>query len=379
MKKSYSILFSALAIAGISSCSEDKIEQVDLGQYDSEVEVTISTAEIQTRAAVTEFASSAQMNIFAKTYDDLKAPDIAEGIVATYDGAKWTMDPPVYIHSGSKLAFLYAVSPYDVSYTDPTAIPVDITKQVDLMYSGTCVPASRTTNNVKMTMNHALSLLSMNIVPVGYSGEGRVTSLSITGEGSATFYTQGTMNAESGSITLTETGSVTVNTDRSIEQGGWTSGIPGLWSLPFSTKGGNILLTAVIDGKEYKAYLPEVDVRQGYQYIFRLALTNSGLEFDPGKTERIAMNKTTDNKQEFTGHGKIVLTVSAAGAATPEISGSTVFGTVSTPSESHSYSGSVKPDGLKSGDQLTVEAWNAEGFTLSSLEGIDTIDISAFE
>lgn len=379
MKKSYSIFFAALAIAGMSSCDKEKIEEVDLGQYDSDVEVTISTAEIQTRAAVNEFTSSAQMNVYAKTYDDITAPDIVEGIMASYDGTKWTMNPPVYIKSGSKLAFLYAVAPYSAEYTDPTAIPVDITEQVDLMYSGTCVPASRTTNNVKMTMNHALSLLSMNIIPLDYTGAGKVTSLAITCDSENTFYTKGTMNAQTGKITLTETGSIAIDTDRTVEDGGWTSAIPGLWSLPFSTKGNNILLTATIDGKDYEAYIPEVDIRQGYQYIFRLALTKNGLEFDPSKTERIAMNQTTDEKQEFSGHGKIVLTVTATGASTPTITGSTAFGTVTTPTGSQSYSGSVTPEGLQNGQQLTVEVWNAEGFSMSSLEGIDTIDISAFE
>lgn len=92
--------------------------------------------------------------------------------------------PKVYINAnGQKNAFLYAVSPYDASITSIKQVPVDVNKQVDVLYSGSSVPASVTTNSVRLNMKHALALASFNIVPVNYNGTGTLTSLKISGEG----------------------------------------------------------------------------------------------------------------------------------------------------------------------------------------------------
>lgn len=102
------------------------------------------------------------------------------------------------------------------------------------------------------------------------------------------------MDASTGKITLKDKGEVKASFDKTVANGGFKNDIPGLWTLPFNTKAGVVTLTAVIDGKTFQVNVPEVEVKQGWQYIFRLALTNSGLEFDPSKTETLSLNVTTD-------------------------------------------------------------------------------------
>lgn len=379
MKKIFSKLFFILALVSVASCGEkdSPIQPNKPGGSTTEgVALGVTTAEIQTKSAVLEYGSGSTMNIFAKTYNDAKAPDIQSGVKATFDGAKWTLEPPVYMSDAMPTAFVFAVSPYDAAYTDLKNIPVDLSKQVDLMYSGASVAASKTSPNVKLKMNHALSLLSFNIVPVNYSGAGNLTSLAINGEN---VYRAATMDGTSGKIQLTDKGEVKNSFNRNVEKGGWKNDIPGLWTLPFNTKVGAVTLTAVIDGKTFESIIPEAEIKQGWQYIFRLALTNSGLEFDPTKTETLSLNVTTDEQQQFDGYGKIVLTADGSSIIAPTVKGDAVFGTIAYPSGHSSYTDNKHVDGLKSGDQVTVEAWNSNGFELQSLEGIGTIDISSYE
>ena len=69
--------------------------------------------------------------------------------------------------------------------------------------------------------------------------------------------------------------------------------------MPFSTKGGEAYLTATIDGKPYKAIFPEVEMKSGFQYIFRMVLTDYGLEFIPNQTQTISLSVETDQPEQL--------------------------------------------------------------------------------
>lgn len=371
---------SGLLAVTMSACSDNDVnvpvEPVNPGVEGAEV--TISTAAIQTKKAVLEFQTNDKMTIFAKSGRLATSDNIVDDVVATNNGSNWTLVPKVVLNDDQPTAYIYAVSPADASFTDLKKIPVNLSNQVDLMYSGSFVAASKTSPAVKLTMKHALSLLSFNIAAVNYSGAGTLNSLSVNGE---IFYTSGSMDATSGEITsLAGAGNtITKEVGLKMESTGFKTEIPGIWALPFNTKTGDVTLTAVVDGKEYTALIPEVEVKQGWQYIFRLALTNNGLEFDPTKTETISLNVVTDNDVKFDGYGSIELTASGSSVATPEFEGDGVFGTVSTPSKSSSYEGSTTVEGLTGGQKVIVESWNSNGFKIPTLDNISTIDISAYE
>lgn len=387
MKKIYYFFASALVL-GMSACGggdNNTIEPTPTPTPEpttDDVEVSISTADIEFKANVTtEFASSYKMNVFAKMGSTLTSDDLATGVVATYDGAKWSMSPSVYVNStkdsySGRYAFIYAVSPYDASYTKVDAIPVDMSKQVDLMYSGAAVTASPTTPTVKLTMKHALSLLTFNIVPVNYSGSGTLTNIKIDGEN---VYNTGTMDASTGKITLGSIGSISASQNKAITAGGWKSDLPGLWALPFNTKAGDVNISFTIDNKTYDLVLPETEMKYGYQYIFRMAITNNGLEFDPSKTETRSLNVLTEETPEFLGYGKVEITASGSWLNTPEFTGDAVFGTITTPNQTISYSSAVKVEGLSNGNTVVAESWNSTGFEIETLDGIDTIDLTQYE
>lgn len=379
MKKIYNALFIALASASLAACGggddPTPTPNPDPTPEAGDVEVTISTTDIETKAAITQFASGHKMNIFAKTYQRIDAPNIVDGVIASYDGTKWVMNPPVYINAtGQKNAFVYAVAPYDEAYTDAQNIPVDLNKQVDLMYSGAYVPASTTSPQVKLTMKHALSLLTFNIVSQNASG--KLSQIKIEGD---IVYSTGKMDASTGKITLGDKGAVTAKCDKTTQEGGWKSDLPGVWALPFNTKTGVANITFTIDGVDYALEIPEVEVKTGWQYIFRLVLTKNGLEFDPSQTETISLNVDTDEAKEFVGYGLIVLKACGTWLNIPNIFGDAVFGSIGMPAGTQPYRENVKVEGLKEGDKVNVESWNSTGFKIVSLDNVDEIDLSDYE
>lgn len=381
MKNRYFAIMTGLLAVAMTACSDDdvKVDPVEpVNPGVNGAEVTISTASIQTKKATLEFQTNDKMTVFAKSGRLATSDNIVDGVVATNNGTDWTLEPKVILDENQTTAYIYAVSPADAEYTDLKKIPVDLSKQVDLMYSGSFVAASKTSPSVKLTMKHALSLLSFNIAAVNYSGAGTLNSLAVNGD---IFYTSGSMDATSGDITNLGGAGKMVNKEFGIAVApeGFKSNIPGLWALPFNTKTGDVTLTAVVDGKEYTAILPEVEVKQGWQYIFRLALTNNGLEFDPTKTETISLNVVTDNDVKFNDYGSIEITASGSSVTTPQLEGDGVFGTLTTPTKSSSYGGATTVDGLSNGQKVIVESWNSTGFTISSLENISSIDISGYE
>ena len=286
------------------------------------------------------------------------------------------MSPKVYINAnGQKNAFVYAISPYDAANTNITAINVDVNKQVDVLYSGSYAAASTTTPGVRLRMKHALSLASFNIVPVNYNGTGALTSLTISGEG---IYSQAILDGTTGKFSEYKAGDIKGAFSRNTENGGWKKDIPGLWVIPFTTKAASVTLEAVIDGKAYTVEIPEVEMSQAYQYIFRLALTNNGLEFDPSKTETISLSVDTDEEQQFAGFGRLSISLSGANLLAPAFMGDNVFGTTTTPSGSVTFKPYAELTGA-AGQSVVVESWNSTGVEFSNLTGIDAIDFTEYE
>ena len=151
-------IYPAACLAALASCGESKDDGPGQGSTDpNSVAITITT-EVFTKADVTiEHKDGDAMNIYAKQYNSVEAADLVSGVKATMNAGKWTTSPEVRLSKG-QVAFLYAVSPYDASYTNPKQIPVKLDKQVDLLYSGAAAPASFTSNTVKLTLRHALTL-----------------------------------------------------------------------------------------------------------------------------------------------------------------------------------------------------------------------------
>ena len=241
MKTFFNISLSCCVLFVLFACSKDTLEGNT--DNDNKVEVEISTTVETKSTVVTQFTDGDEMNIYAKTYGDIKAPDFVKNIKATYNGGSWDVSPVIYLGEDEK-TFIYAVSPYSDTNTDPKAIIVDVSQQKDVLYSGSFVPVSYTTHTAKLTMKHALSLSSLNICTQGYNGTGKLQKLEVVGE---EIYVDGTMDISTGKIAGNTKGNIVIESEKQLLESGWTEDLPKIWVIPFSTKAKNVNLKGLCD------------------------------------------------------------------------------------------------------------------------------------
>lgn len=372
MKLKY-IAFALIGAQLFAACKDSKGSDQP-NTDDGSVEVSIET-EILTKATVnTEFKSGDAMNIFAKAYNSASSEDKFPAMKAEHDGTGWKLTPSLRLKSG-ELAFLYAVSPYNSAYTNPAALPVKVSDQIDLLYSGSGVAVNYQNTKAKLKMNHAFALVSFNIVG---SSEATLQSLSITGDN---VYTSATFDVEKGKFKGTGKDQFTLSTSAQITSSGWSTGFPQMWMIPFSTKESTATLTAVINGKTYMVDFPEIEMKNGTQYIFRMTFSNYGLEFIPSETQTIPLNATTDEIEELENYGDLKFTVTSGEFTLPLINGQGVFGRYSAGGTTGTYRAEeTQTVKLNAGaaNVVGIETWNSTGFELESLEGVTEIDLSNY-
>ena len=374
MKTFFNISLNCCVLFVLFACSKDTLEGNT--DNDNKVEVEISTTVETKSTVVTQFTDGDEMNLYAKTYGDIKAPDFVKNIKATYNGGSWDVSPVIYLGEDEK-TFIYAVSPYSDTNTDPKAIIVDVSQQKDVLYSGSFVPVSYTTHTAKLTMKHALSLSSLNICTQGYNGTGKLQKLEVVGE---EIYVDGTMDISTGKIAGNTKGNIVIESEKQLLESGWTEDLPKIWVIPFSTKAKNVNLKATIDGKDYVTSFPEVEMKSGFQYIFRLVLTNYGLEFIADQTVVISLNEDSDEMETLEKYGIISLVHSAKEFVLPMLSGDNVFGNVTWgDGVAESYSMEADHSYSVDGDKtIIIETWNSRGFELKDMVGIEEIDLSKY-
>lgn len=90
----------------------------------------------------------------------------------TFDGRRWKAGKQVEVTADQKVSAYY---PYNVQYTDMTAIPVDITTQEDYMYGEGGVSVEKP--SAALVMKHALSLVRILIKKNDYTGDGMVEAI----------------------------------------------------------------------------------------------------------------------------------------------------------------------------------------------------------
>ncbi len=386
MKFSKYLFFASIFAAGsltLTSCGDNNDNPDPTpggpGNPASENALKISTDVLTQATVVDKLTDGATMNVFVKTGGSLSSNDFVTGVKATHNGSEWQLSPAVEFTATQRTLFVYAVSPFDASGAfDPQRYPVDCSKQVDVLYSGNAAAANidQGIQTAKLTMKHALAMASFNISSSNYTGQGKLTSLAINGDN---IFSEGNLNVATGEIIGTNKKAFTVDFDKNVTAAGWKDGIPSLWMIPTSTKGSAAVLTAVIDGKTYNVEFPQVDIRGGFQTIFRLILTPNGLVFRPDQTETVSLNKGTDDPQLAQGYGSLVFTVNGSQFKFPTFTGDNVFGNVVSGDTMLNYSlgGKMALAGA-SAVQVLVETWNSTGFSLESIEGIDEIDLSAY-
>lgn len=383
MKFSKYIYIAGLVTFGsiaLTSCGESKENEPNTNT-NSEKALKLSTNVLTEAQVTTALGEGATMNVFVKTGASVSSPDLKknEGIKATFQGGEWKLSPVVEFTDLNNALFVYAVAPFKATGSfDPLRYPVDINEQQDVLYSGSAAAANYTQGitTAKLTMKHALAMASFNISKSGYTGEGKLTSLAVNGE---SIFTEGDLDISTGNIVGTNRKAFSIPYDKTIENAGWKADLPSMWLIPASTKSFPATLSATIDGKTYEVTFPQTDIRGGFQTIFHLILSPNGLVFRPDQIVTVSLNEGTDDPKLAQLYGQIAFKVNTAEFMFPNFTGDNVFGNIVAGGTMLNYAigGKILLSASTTTDVL-VETWNSTGFSLESLEGIESIDISQY-
>lgn len=363
--KTKGMLLTTVVIA-LTACSDDNggTEEPIAGSLLS------ITAGIETRAVTTTFKNGDRLSVFVKGGQAVTSENYAEPVAATYQGGKWNIAPEVRLQAE---AYVFALYPATEN-TNPSEVAVNVASQTDYLYSGSGVRVSPDAPQANLTMKHALSMVAFNMALSNYNGEKRLTALRMAGEG---LYVTGTLDLSTGTITGGEKGSYEMTTDLTVPHDGWTIDLPQMFCLPFLSSGGNVSLTFTLDGKEYNVTLPDVDVKGGMKYLFRLTMKGETLEI-ADQVEVISLNNNTDVMPI-----SCFLRIGFNGteAVVPQLQGNQVVGIVNwgdgSTTEAYSYplSHTYPTEGAY---EVSIELSGSSSVEFTKLDDVEYIDLSDY-
>ena len=121
-------------------------------------------------------------------YNNVKYTSSTSGI-----NQVWTASSPILLTPTK--GNLYAYYPYNSSYKNISAIPINITENKDVMWATPKTDIYNANRSVSLQMNHALSVVQLSLKKGDYSGTGTIESISIQGDCMAK---TGSLNAKDG-------------------------------------------------------------------------------------------------------------------------------------------------------------------------------------
>ena len=159
---------------------------------------------------------------------------------------------------------LYSYYPYSAAVNDLRKIPVSVTEsiQTDYMYG---TPVTRLDNrnaSTVITMNHALAAMRLSIVKGTYSGKGEISKIAVSGDALAS---EAYLDATTGRLSgFKGMGSeIRADINGSSSEALSESGTEKHFLLIPTGEARPLTITVTIDGVDFTAISPEVDLEEG--------------------------------------------------------------------------------------------------------------------
>lgn len=279
-------LFSALAVAAMSSCNN---EVSDCSTRENVNPIISTNMDAHSRAdgftEKTQFGSGDKMGLFLykeNAWGSAYYGDNNVNNLTTYNGTAWEILKPMYLNADKGTLWTYY--PYDENVTDGTRIPVDITSNsTDYMYGKAQKSISVTYPYATIDMHHALSQFVIRLHPSGdYTLPGKVTKVKLDAT-STIFYQEGTMDVTSGTISGLS-GANKNNLEWSPANTQLISGQDADYKalvFPISFNSGVVTLTVTIDNADYTYEFTNTNWEKGKRYIYSFKMTANKLEIKP--------------------------------------------------------------------------------------------------
>lgn len=273
MKK---LFIAAMAAICLSSCSND--EEIVKVESDTVLRINPSIG-LMTRAAKTSWSTSDQLGVFVTSgtinsaYEGLSSN---LNVPFTFDGQSWNSSR---IPLTNNPATVFAYYPYATTVTDGTSMDVESTSQTDYLFGKGSSEATVLSQNVDITMKHALSQVLFRMVKGNYTqGSGNLTKVVISNEASGTsLNSKGKLNISTGNVTVSDpiNLSLTANQTISTNETSFSAIVMPVTAIPNA----NVLkVTFTIDGQDYYHFFQAgTEWQQGYRNIYTFTLSDNGL------------------------------------------------------------------------------------------------------
>ena len=196
------IITAATVLAVIAACSKTSIQ--DHQQEDTaELELDVRTG-FSSKAMITSgtLDNGSEVGVYllgqdGDLYDGIQYRNIRYTARNSSSTQSWNPDTKIML-SASK-ASLYSYYPYSHSVTSIKSIPVSATSttQTDVMFGSPVDGLYNHSPLASIILNHALSVIQISLARGTYSGEGKVTAISVAGNGMAR---KGILDATTGNL-----------------------------------------------------------------------------------------------------------------------------------------------------------------------------------
>ncbi len=363
MKKLAIYTLGLLMAAVSTSCSSGG------GGGESLIEATFTTT-VSRADVLTELGDGDQMVVYRNSENSISKGTPTASTLVCQNGV-WKGVPSLKLNP-NETAYFWAIYPFNAEGDDPTAYPISLADQIDVLYSGNPVKATYEEPEAQLTMRHALAIMSFNLE--SYTS-GKLESITI---GGPKFPTAGTMRVASGRITATTYGEYTLNCNATLG-GNLTQ---NLFVIPVgSSLVEDVKVTFKVNGKNYECAMPAAAMpsASNTQYVHYLTLTENGLILHADRMEKIDLDEEVQAPVSSDRYGQLTVVHSNQSYTTlPQFAGTNVYGYV--------YWG----DGQRA--ELSAEAtyvyqstapytavfdlWNADQVQFAMMTGIEEIDFS---
>ena len=188
-------------------------------------------------------------------------------------------------------ATIHSYYPYDESVYDVTAIPIEVTSEVqkDWMWGTPATDIDNTNNTAVITMNHALAAVKLNIKKENYFGAGKVTSVSFNSNGAGT---SAVMNATTGALSNVKGAGYTFESTKEFTIGNEATAVSFI-AVPTNTAA-PLTLDVIVDGKQMKVQTADVTLQAGNIYECNLSMNISVLSISKLNVTRWTVEQMGD-------------------------------------------------------------------------------------
>ena len=298
MKTMKHTLYAAIMTLSLAGCSEIEPNVNPLPDIPASIQVSVVTTDgIDTKGVITGNSLNEGDRIGLTLCD--KSETLYHGTeyenicyTATGDGSEQLWEGETSIMVSNVQGTLYGYYPYSSDVQDIREVPVSVESQTDYLYATPATNLTKSNNQARLAMKHALAALRLSVSRGTYGGEGIISAASVRGEG---IPSSALLNARTGVLSGFKDHDKVIATSVSDMALNGDNCYVDILVIPDGDSSKDVEISLTIDGKEYTATLSQIPVKQGMMSECSI-IVNNGL-VSLSDVNVIAWSQTTAGSQ----------------------------------------------------------------------------------